>query len=315
MPHISVAICTHNPRLEYLSRALEGLKSQTLPVSQWEFLLIDNASEAPVSGSVDLKWHPNARIVVESELGITSARIRAMREFSGDLLVFLDDDNVMAPDYLQRCSELFAARPDLGAASGCIMPEYEAQPPDWFGPYESWIAVRRITTSAWSNFNDPRSEPVTAGMCLRRIVAEAHVKESVSNPTQYILGSRGSSLLRGEDVALSKIALKQGFTVGQFAHLHLLHLIPKRRSEPKYLFSLYCHLCASGHLISWVDAAGRQPVRLGWRTVLRAVYRFIKGGNIQRRLVIEELRGFRLARTIVKDWPGEQRSAAVPQKA
>jgi glycosyltransferase involved in cell wall biosynthesis len=123
MPHISVAICTHNPRLDYLSRALDGLRSQTLPVAQWEFLLIDNASEVPVSGSVDLAWHPNARVVVESKLGITSARIRAMREFAGDLLVFLDDDNVMAPDYLQRCSELFAERADLGAASGCILPE------------------------------------------------------------------------------------------------------------------------------------------------------------------------------------------------
>ena len=24
------------------------------------------------------------------------------------------------------------------------MPEYEEPPPAWFGPYESWIAVRRI---------------------------------------------------------------------------------------------------------------------------------------------------------------------------
>lgn len=314
MPRISVAICTHNPRLEYLSRALDGLKAQSLPNSQWEFLLIDNASEPPVSGSVSLAWHPNARVIVEPELGITSARIRAMREFAGDLLVFLDDDNVMADDYLQRCLELFAERADLGAVSGCIMPEYEVPPPEWFAPYESWIAVRRITKSAWSNFNDSRSEPVTAGMCLRRTVAEAHVNESVSNPTQFILGSRGSSLLRGEDVALAKIALKLGYTVGQFAHLRLLHLIPKRRIDPKYLFSLYCHLCASGHLISWVDTAGREPIRLGWRALLRAAYRFVKGNHIQRRLVIEELRGFRLAQMIVRDWSGEERHSAVPQR-
>jgi hypothetical protein len=145
-------------------------------------------------------------------------------------------------------------------------------------------------------------------------VAEAHVNESVSNPTQFILGSRGSSLLRGEDVALSKIALKQGYSVGQFAHLHLLHLIPKRRIEPKYLFALYCHLCASGHLISWVDAAGREPIRLGWRALLRAAYRCLKGNRIQRRLVIEELRGFRLARTIVKDWSDAEQAVVVPQR-
>jgi hypothetical protein len=237
-----------------------------------------------------------------------------MREFAGDLLVFLDDDNVMAGDYLQRCAELFAARPDLGAASGCLMPEYESPPPEWFGPYESWIAIRRITKSAWSNFNDSRSEPVTAGMCLRRPVAEAYVKETVNNPTQHILGSRGTSLLRGEDVALAKIALKYGYTVGQFAELRMVHLIPKSRVEPPYLFSLYRHLCASGHLISWVDGLGREPVRLGWRTLLRGAYRFVKGGQIGRRLVIEELRGFQLARKIVKAWPEQERGAASSER-
>jgi glycosyltransferase involved in cell wall biosynthesis len=314
MHHISVAVCTHNPRLDYLSRTLDGLKSQSLPCSEWEFLIIDNASETPVAKSVDLAWHPNARVIVESQVGITSARIRAMREFAGPLLVFLDDDNVMAADYLQRCLELFAQRPDLGAVSGCLMPEYEAPPPDWFAPYESWIAVRRITTSAWSNFSDSRSEPVTAGMCLRRAVAEAYVKETVSNPTQRILGSRGHSLLRGEDVALAKIALKLGCTVGQFAQLQMVHLIPKRRVDPAYLFALYRHLCASGYLISWVDGTGRDPIRLGWRTLLKAAYRFLNGNHIRRRLVIEELRGFQLARKIVKTWPQQERAATAVEK-
>jgi len=297
-----------------LSRVLNGLKSQRLPSSDWELLLIDNASPAPVSGNVDLAWHPNARIVVEAELGIASARIRAMREFAGELLVYLDDDNVIADDYLQRCLELFAERPDLGAVSGCLMPEYEVPPPEWFGPYESWIAVRRITKSTWSNFLDSRSEPVTAGMCLRRSVAVAHVNATIDNPTQRILGSRGSSLLRGEDVAIAKIALKLGYTVGQFAELQMLHLIPKRRIAPEYLFSLYRHLCASGYLISWVDGLGREPIRLSWRMLLRAALQFVKGDQIRRRLVIEEIRGFQLARKIVKNWSDEERGAVAPER-
>jgi glycosyltransferase involved in cell wall biosynthesis len=283
-------------------------------MSDWELIIIDNASAPPVSERVNLDWHPKGRIVVEAELGIASARIRAMREFAGDLLVFLDDDNVMADNYLQRCLELFAERTDLGAASGCLMPEYEAPPPAWFGPYESWIAVRRITKSAWSNFIDSRSEPVTAGMCLRRSIAEAYVTETVNNPKHRILGSRGTSLLRGEDVALAKIALKQGYTVGQFAQLQMLHLIPKRRVDPDYLFALYRHLCASGHLISWVDDMGRRPIRLEWRTVARAVYRLVKGNQLNRRLVVEEFRGYRLARQIVKDWSEGGRTAAAPER-
>ncbi len=314
MPSISVAICTHNPRLDYLSRVLNALKSQSVPNSDWELLIIDNASDVPLSRSIDLSWHPNARIIIEAELGIASARIRALREFSGELLIFLDDDNVMADDYLQRCLELFAERPDLGAVSGCLMPEYETPPPEWFAPYESWIAVRRITKSTWSNFHDSRSEPVTAGMCLRRSVATAYINSAINNPKQRILGSRGSSLMRGEDVALAKIPLTLGYSVGQFAQLRMLHLIPKRRVAPAYLFSLYRHLCASGHLIGWVDGLGREPIRLSWRPLLKAALQFVKGNQIRRRLVIEELRGFQLARTIAKSWSDEEKNTAAPER-
>jgi glycosyltransferase involved in cell wall biosynthesis len=315
-PPLSVVICTYNPRGEYLSRTLEGLKAQDFPREDWELLIIDNGSAVPVAKGVDLGWHPLARIVVEPKQGIASARIRAMQEFTGELLVFLDDDNVLDADYLRKCSDLFAARPDLGAASGCLMPEYEEAPPAWFGPYESWLAVRRITKSAWSNFLDSRSEPVTAGMCLRRNIAAAYVKETVENPKHRILGSRESiPLLRGEDVALAKNALKLGYTIGQFAELRLLHLIPKRRSDPDYLFALYRHLCASGHLISWVDGDGRQPIRLPWRVVAKSAYRYLKGGWIGRRLVTEEFKGYRLARGLVKDWPnGDQAGATAGGK-
>jgi glycosyltransferase involved in cell wall biosynthesis len=299
VPAISVAICTHNPRADYLPRVLTALRAQTLPVTDWEFIIIDNASKPPVASTYTLDWHPKARIVIETELGIASARIRAMREALGDLLIFFDDDNVMAEDYLQRCAELFASRPDLGAVSGCLLPEY--------APYEGCIAVRRITKSAWSNFLDSRSEPVTAGMCLRREIAAAYVKATLDNPTQLILGSRGTSLLRGEDIALVKIALKLGYTIGQFEQLHILHLIPKNRVTPNYFFSLYRHQCASGYLLSWVDTLGREPVRMSWRTFIKSVLQLVKGDNIRRRLVIEEWRGFQLARQITKDWCGKER--------
>ena len=305
MPFISVAICTHNPRKDYLTRTLDGIRAQNVPKTEWELLIIDNKSEPPLASSLDLSWHPNARIVVEPNVGIASARIRALQEFKGELLVFLDDDNVMAEDYLQSCLELFSVRPDLGAVSGCLMPEYEEPPPSWFGPYESWIAVRRITQNTWSNFHDSRSEPVTAGMCLRRNVAEAYVKSAANNPKQRILGSRGGSLMRGEDVALAKIPLTLGYSVGQFAHLKMIHLIPKRRVSPDYLFSLYRHLCASGHLVSWVDNMGREPIRLSWRAVLRSLIQLVKGDNIRRRLVIEEYRGFFMARKLAANWVDE----------
>ena len=115
---ISVIICTHNPREDFLRRTLAALRAQTLPTTRWELLLIDNASEKSLSALWDLSWQPNARHLRENELGLTPARLCGIREAKGELLVFVDDDNILASDYLAATAELFSKRADLGVASG-----------------------------------------------------------------------------------------------------------------------------------------------------------------------------------------------------
>jgi glycosyltransferase involved in cell wall biosynthesis len=301
-PGITLIICSHNPRPDYLRRTLDALKAQDLPQDQWEFLLVDNASKEPLAKNWDLSWHLNGRHVHESDLGLTPARLAAIRESRGELLVFVDDDNVLAGDYLSRASDLFARRADLGVASGRIVPEYETPPPDWFRPYESWIAVRRIEQSRWSNFYDPRSEPCGAGMCLRKPIALAYAQKARDNKRQQLLGRRGNSLLSGEDVAITKVALGMGYSMGQFLELNITHLIPSRRVSENYLFSLYCNLIASGRLISWMEEPGQKAGnRPDFRVLTKAALRFIKGNRVDRRLIIEEFRATNLVRKIVKE--------------
>jgi hypothetical protein len=300
--NISVIICTHNPRPDYLRRTLDALQAQTLPKEQWELLLIDNASEKTLAGAWDLSWHPRARHIRESELGLTPARLTGIRESKGGLLVFVDDDNILAGDYLSTATELFARRSDLGVASGRLLPEYETPPPVWFRPYESWIAVRRIEQSVWSNFFDPRSEPCGAGMCLRRDVALGYARKTSDDRRQQILDRKGKNLLSAGDVAITKVALGLGYSMGQFTELNALHLIPSRRVSEKYLFSLYRSLQASGQVLGWLERQDQKPLGLpNWRVWLKAGLRLIRGGNIDRRLVLEEFRALSLARKIVKE--------------
>ena len=71
---VSVILCTHNPRPDYLDRVLASLRGQTLPAEQWEFLLVDNASKQPLAETWDISWHSCGRHVREEELGLTGAR-------------------------------------------------------------------------------------------------------------------------------------------------------------------------------------------------------------------------------------------------
>src|SRR5580700_7281413 len=91
---ISVIICSHNPRAHYLQRTIQALRDQTFPRDRWELLLIDNASSVPLAENWDVSWHSNAKHVVESELGLSAARRRGIHEARGELLIFVDDDNI-----------------------------------------------------------------------------------------------------------------------------------------------------------------------------------------------------------------------------
>src|ERR1700756_4229555 len=107
MPELSIIICTHNPRLDYLSRALEALRLQTLPMAEWELLVIDNASRPAAAALVSLAWHFNARHIREEVLGLTPARLRGIQEAQGQLLVFVDDDILLDPDYLTNAVGIY----------------------------------------------------------------------------------------------------------------------------------------------------------------------------------------------------------------
>jgi hypothetical protein len=114
------------------------------------------------------------------------------------------------------------------------------------------------------------------------------------------LGRRGGNLLSGEDVAITKVAISLGYSMGQFVTLNATHLIPSRRVSEEYLFNLYCNLQASGQLVSWLE--DRQPPRWpNWRVFVKASLRWIKGTHIDRRLVREEFRALKLARKVIRE--------------
>jgi glycosyltransferase involved in cell wall biosynthesis len=236
---LSVVICTHNPNEAYLRRVLSSLEQQTLPREDWEFLLIDNASAEPLSAKYDLSWQPHGRHVVEAELGLTPARLRGIRESATGVIVFVDDDNVLAPDYLELAWKIGQDKPWLGAWGGSIKAEYEKDPGDWFKAYEMAIAVREVSREFWSNDQKVASYgPIGAGLIVRKHVAEAYAEKITSDPLRKGLGRKGGSLMGGEDLDLVLMACDLGLGKGVFPELKLLHLIAARRTDPAYLWRL-----------------------------------------------------------------------------
>ena len=98
----------------------------------------------PSTTHLDLSWHPNARVVREDKLGLTFARLRGFAEAKGELIVMVDDDNVLAPDYLKTAVRIAEKHPMLGAFGGKCLPEFEVEPPEWLKGITSGLGLRDL---------------------------------------------------------------------------------------------------------------------------------------------------------------------------
>jgi len=240
MVGISVIICTHNPLQDYLRRVLNALQAQTLPKAEWELLLVDNASDTALADTCVLSGHPQGRYIREDELGLTPARLRGIRESGGDLLVYVDDDAVLAPDYLQTARTLFMEHPHLSViGAGILEPEFAVQPPPELVPYLGSLALRHVSAPFWStNTKDLVSVPWGAGLCVRRRVCDSYQQLVKRLNVTELLDRRGKELFGNGDVAFSWAAVGRGQGFGVFPELQVIHLISADRLTAQYFLQL-----------------------------------------------------------------------------
>jgi glycosyltransferase involved in cell wall biosynthesis len=246
---LSVIIPAHNPDAARLRRTLAGLRAQTLTTDHWEIVLVDNDSSPVIDlASLASDAPNNLRLVREPELGLTAARRRGFTEASGEILVLVDDDNVLAPGYLAQVLALFSAHPRVGALGGKSAPEFAGVPPAWTREFFPLLALRDLGDTplisaalrppgAARNVY-PACAPIGAGLALRRSATTAWLDALASDPRRTMLDRRGDALVSGGDNDLVLTLMASGWEVAYFPQLALTHLIPAARLEAGYLVRL-----------------------------------------------------------------------------
>lgn len=298
---ISVIICSHNPRPDYLRRVLDALRVQTMPRDQWELLLIDNASRAPLAAAWDLTWHPHGRHVREDQIGLTMARLRGIREAAAGLLLFVDDDNILKPDFLDQAVLIHEQRPFIGVfGAGCLKPEYEVPPPRELLPYVQLLALREVAAELWSNNPaDVSCVPWGAGICATRRTADCYLQIIQEMNVGQTLGRKGAGMACGEDDLFTWAALQTGHAFGIFPSLQITHLISAGRLTQGYFLRLI-----EGHEFSHgilrYFSTGVRPPRRGLLPQLRILAAGLRHGSFEMRWRIAENRGYRQARSYIE---------------
>ncbi|HEX5983688.1 MAG TPA: glycosyltransferase [Solirubrobacterales bacterium] len=162
-PTISVVICAFTrDRLEVLGEAVESLRAQTLPPHE-VVLVIDHAPEL-LAETREL-W-PDLRIVPNREKqGLSGARNTGVAEADGEVIAFLDDDAIAAPDWLERLAGAYAD-PNVLGAGGTVRPRWVEGKPDWFPAEFAWVVG--CTHPGMPQQLEPVRNLVGANMSFRR---------------------------------------------------------------------------------------------------------------------------------------------------
>ena len=117
-------------RSALLMRAIGSVQAQVHDA--WEHLVVDNGSEDGTPALLDRLAEADPRLVVlRQPTGMAAAsRNAALARATGDVVCYLDDDNVMQPLWLKAVAWAFDRQPDVEVLYGAIVRE----PPAEAGP-------------------------------------------------------------------------------------------------------------------------------------------------------------------------------------
>ncbi|MDW3191382.1 MAG: glycosyltransferase family 2 protein [Cytophagales bacterium] len=116
MPIFSIIVTCYN-RIQYLEEALDAVLDQT--VSSFEVIVVDDGSDTNAAETISTLCKKDDRIVLiknSTNTGVSSARNKALANAKGEFISFLDDDDQLAPTFLQLALDSFKQQPNIDVA-------------------------------------------------------------------------------------------------------------------------------------------------------------------------------------------------------
>jgi glycosyltransferase involved in cell wall biosynthesis len=228
LPAISVVICAFTrERLQATADAIESVRSQSLPAHEI-VLVIDHAAELLEESRA--RW-PGITVIPNRETqGLSGARNSGLAETTGDVVAFLDDDAVAAPDWLEHLAGAYADHGVLGVG-GTVRPSWVEGRPRWFPEEFDWVVG--CTHSGMPRERSVVRNLVGANMSFRRdvLIEVGGFRHELTRVGKNPVGCEET------DLCIRVGARWPDFSIVYDPAVSVDHVVPPTRSRPRYFMA------------------------------------------------------------------------------
>lgn len=234
---LSIIICCYNSA-NRLPATLAHLAAQQGADFAWEVIVVDNNSSDGTAVVAEREWQryetPTLlRVVPEPRPGQLYARERGLASIAHELILFCDDDNWLAPNYLREAHALMQDE-TVGIVGGRNVAVADSPLPAWFASFEQAYACGPQADQD-GDVRPERLYITGAGMVTRHAVYRTLAELGFRS---HLTGRTGANLSSGDDAEFSIVTVLLGYRLVYSSRLVLEHYMEPTRLHWAYFLKL-----------------------------------------------------------------------------
>jgi glycosyltransferase involved in cell wall biosynthesis len=245
---LEVLICTYN-RAADLERCLERLGRQRGANAEWSVTVVNNncTDRTPqvVAEHAALGRVPRLAQIFERVQGLTAARRRGVLESTAEWVAFVDDDCLVAPDWVAEAIEATARHPAAAGFGGRVIPCWGREPPQHLARH-GWLFAEQ-------NLGEVEREVeslVGAGIIVNRLA----LAECGWTAEPYLADRTGLGHASGGDVEICYRITATGRALYYSPLMRIEHVVSAKRQKLRSLLGLARGLGAGAELVNLMGA-------------------------------------------------------------
>jgi len=141
-PKVSIIISSYTmDRFQDITELLDSIHAQTY--NNIEVIVVTERSQElmeSIQNYIRGKGYTNVKVLFnQGERGVSPARNLGVRQATGEIIAFADDDAVLFPDWAEETVIAYGGDSSIGGLTGPILPLWEDESMNWFPREFYWI--------------------------------------------------------------------------------------------------------------------------------------------------------------------------------